>query len=290
MSPRRLTPPDALPGTSDHILAHHGLDRRYRIHVPRPLPVAAPLVIQLHGGGGNGRGLDRVTHFHARADQERFVVVSPDGFDHYWNDGRVASDIDDAGFMAALIDCVAAWLPIDRQRVYVAGISNGAMMAARLVNQIPDRIAAFAQVAGTAAENALHWWNPDRPVPVLQIHGTDDPIVGYAGGAIPMRGNGPRRRDRGRVLAVEQWAALLTEHNGARGSDPEVEHLAPDIWIRRWRGPTPRSDVEFWRVEGGGHTWPGGAQYLPVTIIGTTTQTFDATAAIWRFVSAHKLP
>jgi polyhydroxybutyrate depolymerase len=285
---RRLTPPDGGPGTSDHVLVHDGRRRAYRVHVPPVVPVNAPLVIQLHGGGGNGTGLDRLTRWHALADRERFAVVSPNGFDRHWNDGRLpamAGDVDDVGFVATLIDCVAGWLPIDRGRVYVAGISNGAMMAARLASQLPDRIAAFAQVAGTVSADAPTWRHPARPVPIIQIHGTGDAIVPYAGGAVRTR----RRdsADRGRVLGVDEWAALVVRHNGATG--PEVAGTAPDTTVRAWRGPTAQSDVEFWRVEGGGHTWPGGIQYLPIGIVGATSTTFDATAEIWRFVSRHNI-
>jgi len=290
--PRRLTPPDGGPGTSDHVLEHDGLLREYRVHLPPVLPLRSPLVIQLHGGGGNGRGLDRLTRFHPLADQERFAVVSPSGNGRHWNDGRVNSPLtpgggaDDVGFIAALIDCVARSLPIDRRRVYAVGISNGAMMAARLAAQLSDRIAAFAQVAGTVAADAPAWWHPDRPVPIIQIHGTADLIVPYAGGALlARRRTGPLP---GRVVGVDDWAAMVSGHNRAVG--PQVTTVAPDATLRSWRGPTAQSDVEFWRVEGGGHTWPGGYQYLPVRIIGPTTHSFDATAAIWRFLSPHALP
>jgi polyhydroxybutyrate depolymerase len=286
MIPRRLTPPDRGPGTSDHVLVHDGVSRAYRVHVPPVLPIGSPLVIQLHGGGGNGVGLNRLTRFFELADRARFAVASPSGLNRHWNDGRdVKGTIDDVGFVAALIDCLAGWLPIDRRQVYAVGISNGAMMTARLATELPDRIAAFAQVAGTVAADAPAWWHPDRPVPVLQIHGTADPLLPYAGGAVAIR----RRRgpDPGVVLGVDRWAELVCHHNGAGG--PEVHTMAPDVKIRRWRGPTRSSDVEFWRVDGGGHTWPGGFQYMPVGMIGPTSRTFDATAAIWEFLSAHAL-
>jgi polyhydroxybutyrate depolymerase len=277
-------------GTTDHFLMRDGGRRRYRVHVPPVVPIGASLVIQLHGGGGNGPGIDRVTRFHHLADSERFVVVSPSGLEQRWNDGRHGvhprgDAVDDVGFLAAVIDCVAGWLPIDRRRVYVAGISNGAMMAARLAAEIPDRIAAVGQVAGTIAEDGPTWWHPDRPVPIIQFHGTADPILPYAGGAVRMTRRD--RVDRGRVLGVDEWAELLTAHNHAIG--PLVATLQPDVTIRAWGGATRQNDVEFWCVAGGGHTWPGGPQYLPPAIIGSTTTTFDATAQLWRFFSAHAL-
>lgn len=289
-TPRRLTPrDDPAPGTTDHVLVHDGRPRPFRVHVPSVVPLGAALVIQLHGGGGSGTGLDRLTHFHRLADRERFVVVSPNGVGRRWNDGRQVSDpraaaIDDAGFIAALIDALAARLPLDRRRVYVAGISNGAMMAARLAHEIPDRIAAFGQVAGTIAEDAPTWWRPDRPVPLVEIFGTADPILPYAGG--PARRARWGGRDRGRVLGVEAWMALVAAHNDALGR--EARRVEPDVTVSTWRGPSAQCDVELWQVDGGGHTWPGGPQYLPVAIVGPTSATFDATAVLWRFFSARR--
>ena len=128
MSAHRLTPPDGGRGTTDHVLEHHGRQHGYRVHLPPALPVGAALVIQLHGGGGNGRGLDRLTRFHDLADQQRFAVVSPSGHARFWNDGRDAAasrDVDDVGFMAALTDCVAQWSPINRRRVCAVAPSPG---------------------------------------------------------------------------------------------------------------------------------------------------------------------
>ncbi|MGH9127142.1 MAG: alpha/beta hydrolase family esterase [Acidimicrobiales bacterium] len=308
---------------------HDGVPRAYRIHLPPKLVVGAPLVIQLHGGGGNGRGIDRLTRFHSLADRGHFAVVSPSGLGHRWNVGRAAagrgedahdgevadaassptSGADDVGFLTTLIDCVAAWLPIDRQRVSVVGISNGAMMSARLAAERPDSVAAIGQVAGTAPIEARQWWHPTRPVPVIQIHGTADPILPYAGGDVQLRRS--LRRGAGQVLGVDEWANLLVATNrtaagaggpspapgaggpspapGADGTSPqpEVTTPAPGVTVRAWRGPTPEADVQFWRVDGGGHTWPGGIQYLPERLVGPTSDAFDATAVMWRFLAAH---
>ena len=287
--PRRLTPPDREPGTTDQALTYDGRRRPFRVHVPPVVPLGAALVIQLHGGGGNGVGLDRLTGFHRLADRERFVVVSPNGVARRWNDGRTVSDrlvaADDVGFIAALIDALAARLPVDRRRVYVAGISNGAMMAARLATEIPDRIAAYGQVAGSVSADAPTWWHPAVPVPFLTTFGTADPILPYGGGPVPTSRRDPA--DRGRILAVERWMSLIAAHNGARQADER--RIEPDVTVRSWRGPTPQCDVEFWRVDGGGHTWPGGRQYLPVGIIGSTTNSFSATETMWRFFDRHRL-
>ncbi|HEX2737980.1 MAG TPA: PHB depolymerase family esterase [Acidimicrobiia bacterium] len=281
-------------------MAHGGRTRNFRLHVPTDLgerPV--PLVIQLHGGGGAGRGIDRLTRFHDLADHERFVVVAPSGVARNWNDGRIAprmraamKGVDDVGFIATLIDSIAARAPIDRRRVYGVGMSNGAMMAGRLACQLSERIAAIAQIAGTAAADAAQWCHPGRPVPVMQIHGTADPLVPYEGGPLGGGRHGRRRlqgrlEGRGVVMGVDDWASLWVANNNADG--PAVSNVGDDVSVRTWRGTDRQSDLEFWRIEHGGHTWPGGSQYLPERVIGPTSKTFDATPTIWRFLSAHAL-
>ena len=297
---RRFARQAPSPHTTDEALAHGGRTRKFRLHVPPGLDDrAAPLVIQFHGGGGAGRGIDRLTRFHALADHERFVVAAPSGVARNWNDGRIAprmraamQGVDDVGFVAVLIDTIAARIPIDRRRVYAVGMSNGAMMAGRLACQLSERIAAIAQVAGTAPADAAQWCHPGRPVPVMQIHGTADPLVPYEGGPIGHGRHGHRHhRDRlegrGIVLGVDDWAALWVANNNAKG--PAVSSLGDDVSVRTWRGTARQSDIEFWRIENGGHTWPGGSQYLPARVIGPTSKTFDATPTIWRFLSAHYL-
>jgi polyhydroxybutyrate depolymerase len=298
---RRFARYPSSPHTTDETVEHGGRTRTFRLHVPPGLDDrGAPLVIQFHGGGGAGRGIDRLTRFHDLADRERFVVAAPSGVARNWNDGRIAprmraamEGVDDVGFVALLIDTIAARTPIDRHRVYAVGISNGAMMTGRLACQLSERIAAIGQVAGTAPADAAQWCHPGRPVPVMQIHGTADPLVPYEGGPIGghrrhgHRRHGGRLEGRGVVMGVDAWASLWVANTNADG--PAVTSVGDDVSVRTWRGTARQSDIEFWRVENGGHTWPGGAQYLPERVIGSTSKTFDATPTIWRFLSAHAL-
>jgi len=120
-------------------------------------------------------------------------------------------------------------------------------------------------------------------MPVLEIHGTDDPLVPYAGGTVlPQLGDG-----RGDVIGVDAWASFWAANDAAAG--PATTTLGSDTTVRTWHGAQPSSDVVFYRVEGAGHTWPGGSQYLPKLIIGRTSDTFDASEVIWSFLSAHRL-
>ena len=277
-------------GTTSYSFVHDGQTRVYNLHVPPNLDPAmpVPLVIELHGGGGSGDHIDGLTHFYALGDQDGFVVAAPSGLGKSWNDGRLqtassSGGADDVGFLSEMIDRIAGQVSIDRSRVYVAGISNGAIMAGRLACQLSDKIAAVAQVAGTASVEVASSCNPGRPVPVLEIHGTADPLVPYAGGTVaPQLGGG-----RGQVVGVDVWASFWVANN-ADAPDPQVSSLGSDTTVRAWHGNSPQSDVVFYRVDGAGHTWPGGMQYLPKVLIGSTTNTFNATATIWQFFSSHR--
>ena len=278
-------------GTTTYSFIHDGQTRVYNLHVPSGLNrgTPAPLLIELHGGGSSGDNIDRLTGFYALGDQKRFVVAAPSGIGKSWNDGRLetaasSGGADDVGFISEMIDRIAGQVPIDRSRVYVAGMSNGAIMAGRLACELSDRIAAIAQVAGTASVAVAARCDPGRAVPVLEIHGTADPLVPYGGGTVaPQLGTG-----RGQVVGVDAWASFWVANNSASPA-PRVSAIGPDTTVRTWSGATPRSDVVFYRVDGAGHTWPDGIQYLPRLIIGPTSHSFDASATIWQFFAAHSL-
>jgi polyhydroxybutyrate depolymerase len=295
-------PPLALPERADEPIAlrHDGLDRPYRLYTPHvvtPPEVTAPrlpLIIQLHGRGGGGPWFDRLVGFVARAPADGFAVAMPEAVGGIWNDGRRrtlpgAPLPDDVGYLATLLDDAVARRRVDPRRVYVVGMSNGASMAGRLACEIGDRLAAVAQVAGTAWAGAAADCRPRAIVPILQIHGTADPYWPYAGGA----GHGLRRRlllrSAPASVAVDDWARLWVTANGAN-LQPAVTRLLPDTTIRSWHGPTPASDVVFYRVRGGGHTWPGGS-LEPRTLFrllwGRTSRTFRASDVIWSFFAVH---
>jgi polyhydroxybutyrate depolymerase len=274
-------------------MSHEGRDRPLQLHVPPTAPAEGwPLVLELHGRGIDAARFDQMTGFIPLADEAGFVLVAPTAVDEMWNDGRDPEAAehgapDDVRYLAAVLDGVAARLPIDRGRVYVVGMSNGASMAGRLVCELTERFAAVAQVAGTAEVDIAAGCRPDRPVPILQIHGTDDPYWPYDGGVGErLRSRVVLRQGRHAVVGVDAWARFWIVANGASG-DPVAGTIAADTSARSWHGPTPASDVVFYRIESGGHTWPGGNLFLPRFLFGRTTQTFSATRAIWAFFSAH---
>lgn len=216
------------------------------------------------------------------AAAENFIVVYPDARVRNWNDERISeklrSDADDVAFIRALIDELAQTYTICK--VFALGISNGGFMTFRLACEAPDKIQAFAAVAATMPAN--HVWRPGPPVPMLIMNGTDDRVVPFAGGTV-MGG-------RGEILSTEQTVALWAANNGCIGDPVEtlLPHLKPRdptrVYMRTYGGAAP---VVLYRIENGGHNWPGGPQILPVRMIGHVARDIHATQVIWDFFKAQ---
>ena len=262
-----------------------GEARIYWTYVPagvdKTKPV--PLLFVLHGSAGSGEDMMAVTQrgFERIADKERIVVVYPDALERRWNDQ--AGSVDDAGFLLAVVDKLSAAGIVDRKRVYMAGISNGGMMAQRMACEHSDRVAGIATVAGSLPEKLAGTCNPSQPIPVIIIHGTEDPIVPWGGGAVA------GFEEFGKVLSARETAGFWAKKNQCRGSAlvvPEPERDPKDgtsVRLEIFADCTSNADVSLIAVEGGGHTWPGGYQYLPERFIGRTSRDIDANQMIWGF-------
>jgi polyhydroxybutyrate depolymerase len=283
-------------------LAYGGLERRYYLYRPHSCDgkTPSPLLILLHGGGSTGKRMLSFTGFDRVAAGEGLIVVCPDGFERHWNDGRQASGhsahergVDDVGFIKQLLEKTSAELNIDRKRVYAAGISNGAMMSYRLGLELPDRLAAIAAVAGALPEPLYRReWN-GRPLPAIIINGTADPLVPFEGGEVRFY-----RKRLGRVISVPETVAFWAKHNKC-AADPQVVELPlqthkSGLKVRKtsYANCCPGADLEFYAVEGGGHTWPRDSlfcQYLPVAVIGKSCRDIDSTRLIWDFFKKQAL-
>ena len=274
-------------------LTHDGRNRPYLLQVPRTMAAGPlPLLLELHGRGIDAVQFDRLTGFGSLADELGFVLAMPSAVAEMWNDGRShspkwAREPDDVGYLTAVIDDVCARSTIDSGRIYVVGMSNGAVMAGRLACELSERVAAVAQIAGTAGVATAAASRPSRPVAVLNIHGTADKFAPYVGGiAAALGARTVLRRAVGPMVGIDDWAEFWVAANGAL-DDLVVSELPPDITIRTWRGASNESDVVFYRVEDGGHTWPGSRIALPAFMFGRTSRTFDATKVAWEFLADH---
>ncbi len=284
--------------TVSHVVEVDGRARTYYLHVPPGLGAEpATLVLVFHGGGGNGPWTERLTHFSALADREGFLVAYPEGIGKNWNDGREVprsqahrDHVDDVGFVTVMLDTIARTHAVDARRVYATGISNGGVFSHYLAGRLASRIVAIAPVVGGIADPPDPWFRPERPVSVLILQGTADPLVPYHGGPVAF--------GRGRILDTEEAARRWARANGASAvparaplpvsgapAGSSTERCGGTRTV--YSGGRDGSDVVLVRLEGGGHTWPGGAQYLPQMLIGRVCHDFDATAVIWEFFKTH---
>ncbi len=262
------------------------MDRTYTVHVPPGDPVG--LMLNLHGGGGTGIGQKGLTGFDTVADAHNLLVVYPDGYDKSWADGRGASPadrrhVDDVGFLAALAGKLQNDYNIAPGHVFVTGMSNGGFMSNRLACDRAGIFAAVAPVAGTLGVGVA--CNPSRPVSVLEAHGTADPLVPFDGGKV--RGRGGVSHSISVNSMVDKWRSA----DGCQG-DPSAQVLSnvgDGTVVHRFDSTAcaASTEVVFYQIDNGGHTWPGGKQYLPKAIIGATTRALDGSEAIAEFFLAH---
>jgi polyhydroxybutyrate depolymerase len=225
------------------------------------------------------------------ADREGFIVAYPDGVDKQWNDGReifAAANIDDVGFLSTLIDHIARRYNIDPGRVYATGISNGGLMSFRLACDLSEKVTAVAAVTAALSDDLLRHCSPSQPVSVLLINGTQDPLVPWGGGQIKVG-----RQERGTVISTPDSIQFWVTQNHCWGPpnvswEPDV-NLKDGTRVRReaYEGCRDGTEVVLYAVEGGGHTWPGGQQYLPKSLIGRTSRDIDANELIWHFFEGN---
>ena len=293
---------EALALDRSETLSHDGLERRYRVIAPdgKPAdPKGWPLVMVLHGGGGSGGQMARVSDFGPMAREEGFVAVFPNALGKHWNDGRQANaldahgkNVDDVGFLLALIDRLSASLPIDRNRVYALGPSNGGMMAQRLACEAAERFAAVASVIANMPEPLTTSCRPSEPLAMMVINGTADPMIPWDGGPV-----GLGRQDRGRVISTRETVDHWIRANGCNMAGDSF--LLPDkdpgdgVLIRasRWHNCSQGTEVLLYAMDGAGHRWPGeprAGMPLLKRLMGPLAMDIEAEREIWAFLKAHR--
>jgi polyhydroxybutyrate depolymerase len=277
------------PGDFRKTTSINGLTREYVVHVPGISVVPGsgiPVVIYVHGGGGTEQtaysdGIDKTS------DRHKFILLVPIGINKSWNGGRweggsCCGTQNDVKFISTMIDEVSRDYPVDSRRIYAMGISNGGLMTNRLACELSQKIAAIATVAPAAIEGNCA---PVRPVPVLDIHGTGDPCNPYYGGIPPSEfcANSPYTR-----MTPRQVTATWLEVNGCSPFALDVVYHYGDATCVSFQNCTA-ADVVFCKVEGMGHTWPSGAQYLPPYMVGPVSYDIS-TEQIWQFFKNHSMP
>jgi len=246
------------PGDYQGELKVDNLRRNYCLHFPHSYDSRqpTPLVLAFHGRLGTGKQMENLTNLSGLADKRGFMVAYPNGVGRSWNAGHgtgkaEAQGVDDVKFTVRLIDSLRQTLNLDGQRVYATGFSNGATFVHHLACELSEKIAAIAAVAGTVAPKIGRTCHPNRPVAVLQIHGTADPIVPWEGGLT--KGGGFVESV---AATIEGWVA-----RDECAAKPEVLDIGGGVICESYRLCAKATIVILYRVEGGGHTWPGGYQF-----------------------------
>jgi len=288
-------PEPALPGRLvSGELVHDGRTRTWHAYLPARREPHPALVFVLHGSRGDwaqargGYGFD----FDRLAEKAGFIPVYPDGFEGHWNDCRKAGpyaanrlNIDDVGFLRALLASFEKDQGVDPARVFATGISNGGQMALRLALEAPNLVRAVAPVvASLPAGGNLDCKQAGRPVSILIMNGTADPMNPWKGGDVALYG---LIGNRGAVLSSEDSIDYFRDIAGYTGP-PEVTAL-PDlvsdddstVEVRRWHAPGKR-EVVLYVIRNGGHNAPHPDLRVP-RLLGPTNHDISAAREIWRF-------
>lgn len=271
----------------------NGTSRTFVLHLPKDQKTdnKKALVIALHGGGSNGKSMSRFSGLDETADKHGFVVVYPDGSGRTdlirtWNSGACegyakSKQIDDVAFIKALISHMVNKYNVDPDRVYVTGMSNGAMMAYRLAAEIPEQIAAVAAISGTLDIDAA---KITRPLPVLHFHGTADQHVPFDGG------HGEKSYAQNVHTSVKATLDAWIRVNGAN-TTPKEEQL-PDkkddgttVVRFTYGSASDYESVVLCKIIGGGHTWPGRSRLEKM--LGPATEDISANEIMWKFFADH---
>jgi len=260
-----------------------GIKRSFLTYVP---PVVdkdykMPLIISLHGGLASPKGQFRLADFRPIADANKFIVICP-ASKHIFHDGRDNKGIDDVKFIDQIITYAIKTYHADPQRVYVTGISNGGFLTSRLACELSNRIAAIAVVAATMDQG--EGYTPVKPMPVIYMHGTKDPVFSNKGGK--MFGRQIYSQDK----VLQLWAKLdKCEPKPVFTTTADKANDGTSIIKEEYVNPANGFKVIGYTIVNGGHTWPGGWQYLPKFIIGKTTKNLNACEVIWSFFRQYKL-
>lgn len=267
-------------GSSSQSISFGGQTRTFHLYRPKTLTSPAALVVMLHGGFGTGEQAESSYGWDGEADTGHFLVVYPDGLNRAWNTGggccgQPAKDnVDDVGFLTAMVATIERELPIDSHRVYATGISNGGIMAYTLA----CRTTLFAAIGPDSATQLGPCEHP-TPLSVIHIHGTADTRIPYNGG----EGEGVAHINGPAVPALNAtWRAI------DKCRQPAVT-TAGSVTTSTAACPGGRT-IELITIAGAGHQWPGSAaKPLIQKLLGADppSTALNATATIWQFFAAH---
>lgn len=223
-----------------------------------------PTIIILHGATISAQRMVRSSGFAEAAAIHGFTAVFPEGRQQLWNDARGSghSRADDVGFLNALAHQLVDAKIADPQRLYLAGVSNGGMMAFAMICRQDGLFAGVATIIAALPAGLEQSCQPPKPIAVIMMNGTADPVVPFAGGHVGFFGR------HGSVLGAERTAEIFAKAEGCTSQSqlplPKRNgHENTRVKLVTWSGCAPRASVRLYEVEGGGHQIPGGPTFLP---------------------------
>lgn len=260
-----------------------GISRSYRLYIPSIYNASnppCPLIINMHGYTSNASQQQSYTNFMPIADTANFLMVYPQGtLDNngitFWNAGVNNGLVDDLGFLSNLIDTLSTQYNINPNRVYSTGFSMGGFMSHVLACALNNKIAAIASVSGTFFTYQFPY-TPNKTVPIMHIHGTADGTVPYAQG--------------GNMIGVDNTINFWVNNNNCNTTPvftsvpntSTTDNSTAEHYLYTNNGNT--TPVEFYKIIGGEHTWPGAINFGS-----TTNQDVKASKEIWRFFNQHPM-
>lgn len=267
------------PGSYSLSIEVDGQSRRYLIHIPPSYDdkTPLPLVVALHGYGGNSRNMEATTLFSLKADEEGFIMVYPQGIssDSSWNAGfccgqAALTNMNDVEFIRRIVEKTQNDLKIDSKRIYATGLSNGGMMSHRLGAELSGIFAAIAVVAGSIGKTpagSLIIAAPSEAVSVIIFHGMQDQVVPYDGGLFSYEYM---------FSSVDESVSFWVQADHCSNTPQVGSSNNGGIIKTIYAGGVNGTEVVLYTIMNGTHTW---------AFSGIST-----TDLIWEFFSNHSKP
>jgi polyhydroxybutyrate depolymerase len=270
--------------------------RSFIVYLPENFNKAQkhPVIFLFHGGGskaGSMLNISRGTDFKSLSEENGIILVAPQGIEKSWNDGRKTKanklNIDDVKFISQLLKYIIDKYSVDTTRIYATGISNGGFMVSRLGCEIGYKFAAIAVVAATMGKDIPYsTCTPDFTLPVMYIHGTADPIIPFDGGEKSIGAEGAFVSHQ---QVIDKWVAINKCNPVPITTQlPNTAFDGTTVTEQVYSSRINNANVISLIVNNGGHTWPGGKQYLPKFLIGRVSRDINACEMIWKFFSEYK--
>lgn len=279
-------------------LEHQEYQRKYMVHLPPGYSEVKdiPIVIFLHGGNGNLLNAQGFTRLNQVSNSIDFVVVYPQGYHEpapnsfVWADGRSTgadkAGIDDVGFLDKLVKQLTQEYSIDSSRMYLCGFSNGSFMTQRMAFESETNFAAMGTLGGTLDSNLMVNSKPGEAIAMMYVFGTEDPFVPYEGGTVIGSTTNP-------VTGIENAVEYWVKNNNCKSEldSMNLEDLNKEdnstVTVFEYNDCDCDSDVIFYKIVGGGHTWPGVEIVSQEPLLGETNEDINAGEELWKFFRKH---